>query len=52
MNQGIHLVDLLLWLMGGEAEVVGASGGVAQHEIEVEDCVGLGGENRGARRKG
>jgi predicted dehydrogenase len=39
MNQGIHLVDLLLWLMGGEAEVVGASGGVAQHEIEVEDCV-------------
>jgi predicted dehydrogenase len=39
MNQGIHLVDLLLWLMGGDAEVVGASGGVAQHEIEVEDCV-------------
>ena len=39
MNQGIHLVDLLLWLMGGEAEVVGASGGAAQHEIEVEDCV-------------
>jgi UDP-N-acetyl-2-amino-2-deoxyglucuronate dehydrogenase len=39
MNQGIHLVDLLLWLMGGEAEVVGASGGVAQHEIQVEDCV-------------
>lgn len=25
--------------MGGEAEVVGASGGAAQHEIEVEDCV-------------
>jgi predicted dehydrogenase len=39
MNQGIHLVDLLLWLMGGEAEVVGASGGVVNHEIEVEDCV-------------
>jgi predicted dehydrogenase len=39
MNQGIHLVDLLLWLMGGEAEVVGASGGVTEHEIEVEDCV-------------
>ena len=39
MNQGIHLIDLLLWLMGGEAEVVGASGGAAQHEIEVEDCV-------------
>lgn len=39
MNQGIHLVDLLLWLMGGEAEVVGATGGVVDHEIEVEDCV-------------
>jgi predicted dehydrogenase len=39
MNQGIHLVDLLLWLMGGEAEVVGASGGVMNREIEVEDCV-------------
>jgi UDP-N-acetyl-2-amino-2-deoxyglucuronate dehydrogenase len=39
MNQGIHLVDLLLWLMGGEAQVVGASGGVTGHEIEVEDCV-------------
>jgi len=39
MNQGIHLVDLLLWLMGGEAEVVGASGGADRHEIEVEDCV-------------
>jgi predicted dehydrogenase len=39
MNQGIHLVDLLLWLMGGEAEVVGASGEALDHEIEVEDCV-------------
>ena len=39
MNQGIHLVDLLLWLIGGEAEVVGASGGAAHHAIEVEDCV-------------
>ncbi len=39
MNQGIHPVDLLLWLMGGEAEVVGASGGAVQHEIEVEDCM-------------
>jgi predicted dehydrogenase len=39
MNQGIHLVDLLLWLMGGEAEVVGASGGALRHEIETEDCV-------------
>lgn len=39
MNQGIHIVDLLLWLMGGEAEVVGATGGAVEHEIEVEDCV-------------
>jgi predicted dehydrogenase len=39
MNQGIHLVDLLVWLMGGEAEVAGASGGTATHSIEVEDCV-------------
>jgi UDP-N-acetyl-2-amino-2-deoxyglucuronate dehydrogenase len=39
MNQGIHLVDLLLWFMGGEAQVVGASGGASLHEIEVEDTV-------------
>lgn len=32
-------MDLLLWLMGGEAEVVGASGGAVGHDIEVEDCV-------------
>jgi len=38
MNQGIHLVDLLLWLMGGEAEVVGASAAALDHDIEVEDC--------------
>lgn len=39
MNQGIHLVDLLLWLMGGDAEVVGASAAALDHDIEVEDCV-------------
>ncbi|MCB1056740.1 MAG: Gfo/Idh/MocA family oxidoreductase, partial [Acidobacteria bacterium] len=39
MNQGIHLVDLLLWLMGGEPQVVGASGGALDHDIEVEDSV-------------
>ncbi len=39
INQGIHLVDLLLWLMGGDAEVVGASGGTTRHLIEVEDCI-------------
>jgi UDP-N-acetyl-2-amino-2-deoxyglucuronate dehydrogenase len=39
INQGIHLVDLLLWLMGGEAQVVGATGGAAFHHIEVEDNI-------------
>jgi UDP-N-acetyl-2-amino-2-deoxyglucuronate dehydrogenase len=39
MNQGIHLVDLLLWLMGGEVEVVGATGGTVAHAIDVEDQV-------------
>ena len=39
MNQGIHLVDLLLWLMGDAAEVVGASGGALGHAVEVEDTV-------------
>jgi predicted dehydrogenase len=39
MNQGIHLVDLLLWLMGGEAEVVGASGSALSHAVDVEDTV-------------
>jgi UDP-N-acetyl-2-amino-2-deoxyglucuronate dehydrogenase len=38
MNQGIHLVDLLLWLMGDVAEVRAASATLA-HAIEVEDCV-------------
>lgn len=31
MNQGIHMVDLLLWLMGGSAAVVGAAGGAESH---------------------
>jgi len=39
MNQGIHLVDLLLWWMGGKATVVGAAGSALAHRIEVEDCV-------------
>jgi UDP-N-acetyl-2-amino-2-deoxyglucuronate dehydrogenase len=38
MNQGIHLVDLLLWFMGDVAEV-DASAATLAHEIEVEDCV-------------
>jgi len=38
MNQGIHLVDLLLWLMG-DVEEVEARMTTASHRIEVEDCV-------------
>src|SRR5215212_8749369 len=38
MNQGIHLVDLLLWLMGDAAEVR-ATATTLTHTIEVEDCV-------------
>jgi predicted dehydrogenase len=38
MNQGIHLVDLLLWLMG-DAEEVSARSATLAHAIEVEDCV-------------
>jgi UDP-N-acetyl-2-amino-2-deoxyglucuronate dehydrogenase len=38
MNQGVHLVDLLLWLMGDVAEVE-ARFDTLDHTIEVEDCV-------------
>lgn len=38
MNQGIHLVDLLLWYMGDVAAVQ-ASMATLAHAIEVEDCV-------------
>jgi predicted dehydrogenase len=38
MNQGIHLVDLLLWLLGDVAEVRATAATLA-HTIEVEDCV-------------
>jgi predicted dehydrogenase len=38
MNQGIHLVDLLLWYMGDVAEVH-ASAATLAHTIEVEDCI-------------
>ena len=36
MNQGIHTVDLLLWLFGDVARVFGATR-TALHQIEVED---------------
>jgi len=38
MNQGVHTVDLLLWLMG-DVERVYARTVTALHEIEVEDTV-------------
>ncbi|MEW6129916.1 MAG: Gfo/Idh/MocA family oxidoreductase [Acidobacteriota bacterium] len=38
MNQGIHSVDLLLWLMGAVSEV-SARAITAIHDIEVEDTV-------------
>jgi predicted dehydrogenase len=38
MNQGIHLVDLLLWLIGDAAEVCATAATLA-HAIEVEDSV-------------
>lgn len=38
MNQGVHTVDLLLWLMG-EVARVSARSLTAQHDIEVEDTV-------------
>jgi predicted dehydrogenase len=38
MNQGVHTVDLLLWLMG-EVERVYARTLTALHDIEVEDTV-------------
>jgi predicted dehydrogenase len=38
MNQGIHLLDLLVWYMGDAAEVQASTATLA-HAIEVEDCV-------------
>jgi predicted dehydrogenase len=38
MNQGIHLVDLLVWYMGDPAEVQ-ARAGTLHREIEVEDTL-------------
>ena len=38
MNQGIHLIDMLVWLIGDVAEVRAATATLA-HTIEVEDCV-------------
>jgi predicted dehydrogenase len=38
MNQGIHTIDLLLWMLG-DAERIYARTRTALHEIEVEDTV-------------
>ena len=38
MNQGIHLVDLLVWFLGDPDEVA-AHAATLQHEIEVEDTL-------------
>ncbi len=37
MNQAIHNVDLLRWLMGDVAEIAGFTGTLAHERIEVED---------------
>ncbi len=37
MNQSIHYIDLLLWMMG-EVEAVCGFAGALDHDIEVEDC--------------
>ena len=37
MNQGIHNIDLLLWLMGPATQVTGATATLAHEHIEVED---------------
>jgi UDP-N-acetyl-2-amino-2-deoxyglucuronate dehydrogenase len=37
MNQGVHTVDLLLWLLGRPVEVFAFTGTLAHERIEVED---------------
>jgi predicted dehydrogenase len=37
MNQGIHTIDLLVWLLGEPVEVFGVTGCLAHQGIEVED---------------
>ncbi|WP_169738863.1 Gfo/Idh/MocA family protein [Jiangella gansuensis] len=39
MNQGVHLVDLALWLLGDVDEVYAHSGLLAHERIEVEDAI-------------
>jgi predicted dehydrogenase len=37
MNQGVHTVDLLVWLLGAPAEVFARTARLAHERIEVED---------------
>jgi UDP-N-acetyl-2-amino-2-deoxyglucuronate dehydrogenase len=39
MNQGVHLVDLALWLLGDVDEVYAHAGLLAHERIEVEDTI-------------
>ncbi|MEW2519190.1 Gfo/Idh/MocA family protein [Actinacidiphila alni] len=39
MNQGIHALDLLLWMMGEPVEVQAYAGRLAHERIDVEDTV-------------
>lgn len=39
VNQGIHTLDLLLWLLGEPVDVVARTGTLAHEGIEVEDVV-------------
>lgn len=39
MNQGIHTVDLLLWLFGTPVDVVARTAQLAHERVEVEDTV-------------
>lgn len=41
MNQGVHLVDLMLWLLGEVEEVYAHAGLLAHERIEVEDTITL-----------
>lgn len=38
MNQGIHIVDLLVWFMGDPVDVT-ARAGTVHHDVEVEDVL-------------
>ncbi len=40
MNQSVHYVDLLIWIMGEVASVCGYADNLA-HDIEVEDCASV-----------